>query len=473
MTQQELSPTTGALAHSHVVLIATYEMGRQPFGLASPAAWLRAEGAHVTCLDLALERLNPHAIAKADLIAFHLPMHTATRLAAEFLPRVRRLNPHAHICFYGLYAPVNEAYLRQIGADSILGGEFESGLVHLAQRLAQGGTSPVLSQLEPTIALERLAFIPPDRSRLPDLQRYAHLTMPDGTARVVGYTEASRGCKNLCRHCPVVPVYNGRFFIVPQKVVLADIEQQVAAGAQHITFGDPDFFNGPTHAMRIVEALHERFPDVTYDVTIKVEHLLRHDQHLERLRETGCLFVTSAIEAVDDRILEIFAKHHTRADFLRVVYRLREIGLTLNPTFVTFNPWITLEGYRDLLQVMLEHDLVRNVSPIQYAIRLLVPAGSKLLDLPDMQEMILPFDAAALVYPWRHPEPRMDALHAKIMTLVGAQGDVPEDRFSTFARIWQLTEDAARGESADPFSLISTASLSREPIPHLSEPWYC
>lgn len=473
MTLQELSPTAGALAQSHVVLIATYEMGRQPFGLASPAAWLRAEGAHVTCLDLALERLNPHAIAKADVIAFHLPMHTATRLAAEFLPRVRRLNPRAHICFYGLYAPVNEAYLRQIGADSILGGEFESGLVHLAQRLAHGGTSPALSQPEPTIALERLAFIPPDRSRLPDLQRYAHLTMPDGTTRVVGYTEASRGCKNLCRHCPVVPVYNGRFFIVPQTVVLADIEQQVAAGAQHITFGDPDFFNGPTHAMRIVEALHERFPDVTYDVTIKVEHLLRHDQHLERLRETGCLFVTSAIEAVDDQILEIFAKHHTREDFLRVVYRLREVGLTLNPTFVTFNPWITLEGYRDLLQVMLEHDLVRNVSPIQYAIRLLVPAGSKLLDLPEMQEMVLPFDAAALVYPWRHPDPRMDALHAKIMTLVGAQGDVPEDRFSTFARIWQLTEDADRGDSADPFALISTASLSREPIPHLSEPWYC
>lgn len=473
MTTQDISATSQTLAQFNVVLIATYEMGRQPFGLASPAAWLRAEGAHVTCLDLALEKLNPQAIARADLIAFHLPMHTATRLATEFLPRVRRLNRHAHICFYGLYAPVNEAYLRQIGADSILGGEFERGLLSLAQRLARGESEPAQRQPEPAISLERLPFIPPDRSRLPDLQRYAHLSMPDGTTRVVGYTEASRGCKNLCRHCPVVPVYNGRFFIVPQTVVLADIEQQVAAGAQHITFGDPDFFNGPTHAMRIVEALHERFPDITYDVTIKVEHLLRHDRHLERLRDTGCLFVTSAIEAVDDHILDIFAKHHTREEFLRVVYRLRELGLTLNPTFVTFNPWISLEGYRDLLRVILENDLVRNVSPIQYAIRLLIPAGSRLLELPDVQEMVLPFDAAALAYPWRHPDPRMDALHTRIMTLVGAQGDVPDDRFATFARIWQLTEDAARSEASDPFALISTVNLSREPIPHLSEPWYC
>src|SRR4051812_20330891 len=98
MTTPGIAANAGALTHFSVVLIATYEMGRQPFGLASPAAWLRAEGAHVTCLDLALERLNPHAIAKADLIAFHLPMHTATRLAAEFLPRVRHLNPRAHIC---------------------------------------------------------------------------------------------------------------------------------------------------------------------------------------------------------------------------------------------------------------------------------------------------------------------------------------------------------------------------------------
>lgn len=465
--------TTGTLDQFHVVLIATYEMGRQPFGLASPAAWLRAEGAHVTCLDLAIERLNPQAIARADLIAFHLPMHTATRLAAEFLPRVRRLNPRAHICFYGLYAPVNEAYLRQIGAESILGGEFEAGLLDLAQRLARGGTRPALPQPEPTVALARLPFIPPDRSRLPDLQRYAHLSMPDGTTRVVGYTEASRGCKNLCRHCPVVPVYNGRFFIVPQGVVLADIEQQVAAGAQHITFGDPDFFNGPTHAMRIVEALHDRFPDVTYDVTIKIEHLLKHDHHLERLRDTGCLFVTSAVEAVDDHILEIFAKHHTRADFLRVVYRFRELGLTLNPTFVTFNPWLTLAGYQDLLQVILDNDLVRNVSPIQYAIRLLIPAGSRLLELPAVQELVLPFDAAALAYPWRHPDPRMDALQAKIMTLVATQGEIPDDRFTTFRHIWQLTGDASHDDATDPFSLIATGVLSREPVPHLSEPWYC
>src|SRR5439155_1234828 len=102
------------------------------------------------------------------------------------------------------------------------------------------------------------------------------LQLPDGSRRTVGYTEASRGCRHLCRHCPIVPIYNGQFRIVPVGVVLADVDAQVRAGAGHITFGDPDFFNGPTHALRVVERLHAAHPSVTYDVTIKVEHLLRN-----------------------------------------------------------------------------------------------------------------------------------------------------------------------------------------------------
>ena len=118
-----------------VVLISTYELGRQPFGLASPAAWLRQAGARVTCLDLSVERLNEEAIASADLVAFYVPMHTATRIATRVVERVKTLNPHAHLCFYGLYASMHEPFLRALGADTILGGEYEAGLVSLVQRL--------------------------------------------------------------------------------------------------------------------------------------------------------------------------------------------------------------------------------------------------------------------------------------------------------------------------------------------------
>lgn len=344
-----------------VLLISTYELGHQPFGLASPAAWIAGRGHDVACVDLGVESLDVEAVREADLAAFYLPMHTATRLAAKVIEKVRRLNPSAHVCCYGLYAPLNEAYLRGIGAETILGGEFEPGLVSLLARLTEPGSD---SQTEPLISLDRLQFQVPLRTGLPPFEKYARLQVA-GSSKRAGYTEASRGCKHLCRHCPVVPVYQGSFRVVQPEVVLADIRQQVDAGAEHISFGDPDFFNGPTHAMRIVEALHREWPGLSYDATVKIEHLLKQRELLPRLRETGCLFVTSAVESVDDAVLAKLDKGHTRADFIQVTREFRSAGLTLAPTFIPFTPWTTRESYRELLELLVELDLVENVAPVQ------------------------------------------------------------------------------------------------------------
>jgi radical SAM superfamily enzyme YgiQ (UPF0313 family) len=463
------------MATISVVLISTYELGRQPFGLASPAAWLKEAGASVACLDLAVQRLDEELVAAADLVAFYVPMHTATRIAAALVERVRTLNPAAHLCFYGLYAPVNERYLRTLGADTVLGGEFEEGLVALARRLAARAERPrQVRQQAPIISLAKQHFLIPDRSGLPELHRYAHLNLPDGRQDTVGYTEATRGCKHLCRHCPIPPVYEGTFRVIQPEVVLEDVARQVGAGARHITFGDPDFFNGPGHAVRIVDALHRRFPELTYDVTIKVEHLLKHARHLPTLRETGCLFVTSAVEAVDDRILEIFDKRHTRRDFIQVVALLREAGLALNPTFVTFTPWTSLPGYLDLLALIAELDLVENVSPIQYAIRLLIPAGSKLLELPFVQDLVDIFDDAALCYPWSHPDPRVDHLYEDVLAAVKEGQSRAQTRREIFDAVWRLTCEASGASARDRPKLPEVGAGSPQtPIPHLSEPWYC
>jgi hypothetical protein len=264
---------------------------------------------------------------------------------------------------------------------------------------------------------------------------------------------------------------------VERDVVLADIRQQVEAGAQHITFGDPDFFNGVGHAIPVVEALHREFPRVTYDVTIKVEHLLKHGDCLPKLRDTGCLFVTSAVESVDDAVLERLAKNHTRADFLRVIELLRETGLTLAPTFVTFTPWTTLGSYWELLEIVREQELIENVAPIQFAIRLLIPAGSRLLELQELREAIEPFDEAALVYPWKHADPRMDALCVRLQEIVHAGEKMGRSRPRIFERIeeaaYAALADAEPGRTgrATPHSMPLVPS--RATIPYLNEPWYC
>ena len=441
------------------LLVSTYDLGRQPFGLASPAAWLRRAGVGVACVDVSREPLEDAQIAAASFVAFYLPMHTATRLAAPLIERVRAINPSARLCAYGLYAPLNADWLRERGVTDVLGPEAEQDLVALAK--AQLGNSQLPT---PNSQVARLAFIQPDRAGLLPLERYASVQMPDGSRRVTGNTDATRGCKHLCRHCPIVPVYQGQFRVVPVDVVLDDIRSQVAAGAQHITFGDPDFFNGPTHARRIVERFAAEFPGVSYDVTIKIEHLLAHGDLLPVLRRTGCLFITSAVESVDDAVLEQLRKGHTRADFIRAVALCRAAGLSLTPTFVSFTPWTTREGYVELLDLIEALDLVEQVAPIQLAIRLLVTAGSPLLELPDIRRAVSAFDPASLTWPWTHQDPNVDALQRHVMRLVGLSAHA--SRTETFHAISALAGRSQRSERHE-------RSERSERPPTLSEPWYC
>jgi radical SAM superfamily enzyme YgiQ (UPF0313 family) len=419
----------------------------------------------VSCLDLSLQKLDVEILADAGLVAVYVGMHTATRIAVQALPRIRRLAPEAHLCVYGLYAPMNEALLRGLGVDTVLGGEVEPALLSLCRRLRIDGDPRV--QSEPVISLAKMAFEVPDRSGLPKLSRYAHLVLPDGSTRVAGFAEGSRGCKHLCRHCPVVPVYQGTFRIVPADTVMQDIRQQVEEGATHISFGDPDFFNGPTHGLRLARALHEAFPHVTFDATIKIQHLIDHGALLPELRASGCLFITSAVEAVDDEILRHLDKNHTSRDFDRAVALTRAAGIALAPTFVAFTPWTTLEGYLALLERLVELQLVESVPPVQLTIRLLVPEGSWLLKLPGFKEKLLGFDPALLGYPWIHRDPRVDRLQQNLQAAVARCEQQSVPRREVFAAIWRMAHEAAARPAPE------LAGDLGAPIPRLSEPWYC
>jgi hypothetical protein len=449
-----------------VVLINPYELGRQPFALAEPCAWLKQDGCEVQCIDLSLQKLDPALLSGANLVALYVGMHTATRIAVNAIARIREMAPQAHLCAYGLYAPMNQQLLRGLGVKTILGGEFEPALASLAQRLRAGDAC--LVQAGPVVHLAKIEFMIPDRSGLPHLQRYAHLVLPAGGKKMLGFAEASRGCKHLCRHCPVVPVYQGRFRVVPVGVVMADIAQQVQAGAAHISFGDPDFFNGSTHAMKLVAAMHESYPGLSFDATIKIQHIINHARLLPALKAAGCLFITTAVESVDDRVLDYLAKNHTRADFERALQLCRDAGISMAPTFVPFTPWTSLEGYLELLRTLVRLRLVEAVPPIQLCIRLLVPEGSYLLQLPGFRDSIDSFDANLLGYPWRHADPRVDALQQAVNALAAQGEQQGSARSEIFERVWRRTHEAL-GLAPPPLTLADFG----EPIAHLSEPWYC
>ena len=294
-----------------VALISTYELGRQPIHLASPAARLRRHGHEVRTLDLAVEPWNEALVAWAGAVAFSAPMHTALRLATTAARRIRTRRMDLPIAVYGLYAAVAGT---DGPFDRAIAGEYQQQLLDWVASVEQG--APLTGT---TTFRGRSTFELPDRSALPALDKYARL-QHGCESTMVGSVDASHGCRHQCRHCPLPTVYAGRFRIVPAETVLADIGRLVEAGAGHITFGDADFFNGPRHSIRIVTEMHRRWPHLTYDATIKVEHLLKYDRDLPTLAETGCLFIVSAFEVLNDRILSILDKGHTAGEASSVIH---------------------------------------------------------------------------------------------------------------------------------------------------------
>lgn len=439
-----------------VLLISCYELGHRPMGLTRPLGALEAAGFFPDTVDIAVETLDAEKVKRARFIGISVPMHTALRLGVHLLQRIRDLNPDVSICMYGLYAELNSDYLLSHGVDFCIGGEASTRLVELVQSLVEEKGFEA-QKPRPTII---------KNGKLPTLEKYARFE-DNGEVRTVGYTETTHGCKHLCTHCPIPPVYNGKFFAVKRETVLDEIQKQVAEGATHITFGDPDFLNGPMHGLRILRAMHEAFPNLTFDFTTKIEHILKHSKHFPEFAKLGCQFVISAVESLSEKVLTILEKHHIRADVETAIEIVHSAGIALRPTWVPFTPWTTLDDYLEILEFVDTHRLIYHVDPVQFAVRLLIPPGSYLLNRPETKALPLTLDETAFSYIWGHPDARMDELHKTINALVQNDARTGVDTLDTFYRIWELAANM-QGQAAPKPN--KTTNL---PAPRITEAWFC
>ena len=444
---------TENVARAPVLLLSCYELGRQPLGLALPLAFCESAGLQARGIDLAVEPLDEAAVRAAGFIGISVPMHTALRSALELIPRIRALNPGAHLALYGLYATLNAELIFSLGASSVLSGELEEELVELARGAAAGSQVPIR---------KRLSFPVPSRRGLAPLDRYAHLELEGEAMKKVGTVETTRGCLHLCRHCPIPPIYQGRFFAIPQETVLRDVRQLVDAGAGHIDFADPDFLNGPGHALAIARALHAEFPHLSFNFTAKIEHLVKHQSLLPELRMLGCLFVVSAVESLSDRVLRELDKGHTREAVFEAHRLLNHAEIALRPTFVPFTPWSTRKDYADLFRWIAEAGLVEHVDAVQLTLRLLIPPGSLLLGNESLKPVLGHLDARALTYRWTHPDPEMDRLQEEAASLVEAGVALGRSNHAMFHGLAAM----ALGEAAE-------AAPSGSRPPRLTEAWFC
>ncbi len=455
-----------------VVLVSTYELGHQPLHVASPARALLRAGHDVRCVDLAVDPFDVELLSWADAVACSVPMHTAMRLARQTCREIRARRPDVALCLYGLYAGLDGVEGFAAVSDLAIVGEYEPRLVAWADGLATA-SRPVPHTV---VELGRGRFGLPARHLLPGLDRYARLAL-GAERRLAGYTEASHGCAHRCRHCPVPVVYDGRTRLVAEDAVLADVAQLQSMGARHITFGDPDFLNGPHHGTRVIDAVHGAFPELTFDVTVKVEHILRHHDLWPTMAAAGCLFAVSAFESASEHILVQLDKGHSAEDAAQAVAVLRSAGIEPRPSLLPFTPWTTPADIFALLDLVARCDLVGNVDPVQYAIRLLVPPGSLLLTSGRLDGHLDAYDDEHLGWSWRAPDPRLDALQLELAALAAraATEEWPAQDAADAVRaaaLDALGPDAGAQRAPRPDPRLRS-SIPADERPQLTEAWFC
>ena len=443
-----------------ILLVSTYELGHAPHALAVLAGFLRSAGFDPISVDLSVSALSAASLREAQLIVFSTPMHTALRLALAALEEVREHAPSTPIAFVGHYAALHRKLLKRRGVNWIFAGEHETQFTSFVSKLAAGEAPQ-----EPVISLRRQAFPAPRRNGIADLSRYARFVDSDGSEHLAGYAETTRGCLESCRHCPVPAVYGGRFVAIDSNVVLNDIAAQVDAGAKHITFGDPDFLNGPTHSLRIARELAKRWPSLTFDFTAQVANLLEHRQVATELTQLGCAFAVTAIESLSDVVLTALGKRHRAANIGELAAFAQEIGLPLRPTLVPFTPWTTLDDIAKLTEWIASGRLERHVAPVQITVRLLVPPGSLLLE--SHRSDFGPLVESELGHQWKHCDSRVDALASELATIVRTHESEGQDDLVCHDAIARAVE-----------AHCGLAASRREPrvrpfVPRVSEPWFC
>jgi Radical SAM superfamily len=441
-----------------LLLISTYELGHQPIHLATAASALRQAGIEVTTVDLSVEAITASDLESIDAVAFSVPMHTAMRLASRIAEEIRAMHPLMPMAFYGLYAGVGGGGIDQTSA---FAGEYLDDLMDWALALGSGTVPPS----EVTVVMGHPRALVPDRSGLPSHEEYARLEW-EGVARLAAAVEGSHGCRHRCRHCPIPVVYDGRLRVVGAESVLADVSTLASAGVEHVTFADPDFLNAPRYSMGLLRDAHDAHPELTFDVTVKVEHILAHRDLWPEMAGLGVLFVTSAFESVDDRTLVILDKGHTVADMGEAVEVTRSAGVHLRPTWLPFLPWTKPSDLADLVRFLDAHSLWPATDPVQLAIKLLLPEGSLLQAHPAVEPYLIRYDLPSLTWLWDFEDPATAVLHKQLDAIAADASDCGAESKDTLAEMRQVIGTTSGVGLGDLPAFTSS-------VPRLTESWFC
>ena len=426
-----------------ILLLSFYNLGKQPKIIGELYNKLNHDGIKIDVFDYSIKNYKLD-FENYDAIGLYASMHTATVLATEYL---MEKNLPDKVFTFGLYGKVlSDSDIRITYLENLDGSDFE---IYLGININSNFT------IKNSI---------PDRSSFPEISKYSKLVNGDKIL-YTGSVETTYGCKHVCTHCPVPIQFNGRFKTFSEEKIIGDISNQIESGAQHISFDDADFFNGPKYSLRILEKLYKKFPNITYDATIKVEHIIKYQKYFKELTNLNMLFVTSAFETTNNTVLEILKKNHTYKDLEQSISLSKQFDIDIRPTWMPFTPWTNTVDLINIVSLIEQYELRETVDPIQLAIKLLVPKGSLMIKRPEFSKYIGKYDQESFTYLWHYEDSQVEQLQALLFGYV-----VEHDNINEKEQYLELIDII---QSFTKTNIIYNKKYNYREVPKLSETWFC
>ena len=426
-----------------ILLTSFYDLGKQPKIIAEIVDRYNSAEIDFDFFDFSVEDQNID-LENYDVLGIYAPMHTATILSIEYIKD--KILPNKMFTF-GLYGSVLEDFNSSIRYIK----DIESDELALFLEINDDHQFSLKNNI-------------PNRQIFPDISNYAHLV--DGSNNLIaGSVETTYGCKHSCTHCPVPISFNGTFKTYSLEKIISDVENQVNQGAKHISFNDPDFFNGPIHALKILESLNEKFPSITYDSTIKVEHILKYKKYFKELSSLNMVFVISAFETTNDLVLSILEKNHTSNDLNNSIEISQDFGIDIRPTWMPFSPWTELNDLSNIVNLIEKYKLRETVDPIQLTIKLLIPKHSLIIKKPEINKYLGNYEKNSLSFKWEYENNDVEKLQSSLFDFILNNSELNEHKqYLGMVNIIEKYTDT---------KLLTNSSYDFKNVPKLSETWFC
>jgi len=326
----------------------------ESLGLGYVAASVRRElgkSHEVTLWDCSLvDKAMAHVPEVLDAVA---PDYVGLSLSAmnagqgvALAAQIRKRHPRAKIIIGGILAsslPAEE--LACFSPDAIIRGEGEM-LVPKALELLEDAAAGEVLELVQEQALDVDALAWPARDMLPwQLKMHAQASVA-----------ASRGCPYRCSFCSIPKAGAVRKWrprdiddVVDEMVFLYK-----TYNVAHFYFVDDNFIlnSKPSflRAERFVKIVRDKLPCIRFGFMCRSSAIDK--RLLKILKSAGLAGVFLGIESFSQTVLDRYNKKETVEEHIRAIAVLNDLGITINPGFIFFDPWTRTSEIQETIRIM-------------------------------------------------------------------------------------------------------------------------